>query len=63
MRATKLQELEEMATKLLATTRKLSPGPDRHNIRRETGRFRAQIIAPQSAGSCAAGLELKAKAK
>jgi hypothetical protein len=29
MRATKLQELEQMAVKLLATARKLPPGPER----------------------------------
>jgi hypothetical protein len=61
MRATKLQELEEMATKLLATARKLPPGPDRHNILQEIGRFRAQIIALQSAGLRAPRLGLKAK--
>ena len=47
MRATKLKELEEMATKLLATARKLPAGPDRHNILQEVGRFRAQIAALQ----------------
>jgi hypothetical protein len=34
-----------MAAKLLATARKLPPGPDRHNILQEIGRFRAQIVA------------------
>jgi hypothetical protein len=51
MRATKLQELEEMAAKLLATARKLPPGPDRSNILREIGRFRVQIAALQGVGS------------
>jgi hypothetical protein len=50
MRATKLQELEVMASKLLATARKLPPGPDRHEILQEIGRFRSQIIALQGAG-------------
>jgi len=45
MTATKLQELEEMATELLATARKLPPGPDRHNMLQEIGRFRARITA------------------
>ena len=49
MRATKLQELAEMAAKLLATARKLPPGPDRSNILQEIGRFRAQIAALQRA--------------
>jgi hypothetical protein len=31
MRAQRLQELEEMAAELLATARKLPPGPNRHN--------------------------------
>jgi hypothetical protein len=50
MRATKLQELEEMATRLLAIARKLPPGPDRQSILREIGRFRAQIFALQAKG-------------
>jgi len=44
MRATKLQELEEMAAKLLATARKLPPGPDRRNILQEIGRFRSLCV-------------------
>jgi hypothetical protein len=63
MKATKLQELEEMATKLLATARKLPPGPDRHSILQEIGRFRVQIIALQGAGLRPARRELKAKGK
>jgi hypothetical protein len=45
MRVARLQELEEMAAKLLATARKLPPGQDRHNALREIGRFRARITA------------------
>jgi hypothetical protein len=45
MRAARLQELEEMAAKLLATARELPPGQDHHNALREIGRFRAQIAA------------------
>jgi hypothetical protein len=50
MRATELQELEEMAGKLLATARKLPPGPDRHNMLQEIGRFRAEIAALKAKG-------------
>jgi hypothetical protein len=50
MRATKLQELEEMAAKLLATARKLPPGPDRKDILLEIGRFRSQIVSLQGFG-------------
>src|SRR5450759_2596216 len=63
MRATKLQELEEMAAKLLATVRKLPPGPDRHNILQEIGRFRAQIFSLQGVGMRPARRGLKAKGK
>jgi hypothetical protein len=63
MRATKLQEMEEMATKLLATARKLPPGPDRHNMLQEIGRFRAQIISLQGSGLPPAGQGLKANVK
>jgi ferric-dicitrate binding protein FerR (iron transport regulator) len=49
MRATKLQELEDMAAKLLATARKLPPGPDRNDILQEIGRFWSKIIALQEA--------------
>ena len=45
MSLARLQELEEMAAKLLATARKLSPGQDRHSALREIGRFRARIAA------------------
>jgi hypothetical protein len=49
MRAAKLQELEEMGTRLQATAHALPSGPDRHNILQEIGRFRAQIVAMQGA--------------
>jgi hypothetical protein len=45
MRATRLQELEEMGTKLQATARELPSGQDHHNALREIGRFRARIAA------------------
>jgi hypothetical protein len=61
MKAASLQELEEMAAKLLATARQLPPGQNRHNALREVGRFRAQIIALQSADLQPAKLGLKAK--
>jgi hypothetical protein len=50
MRATKLQELAKMAAKLLETARKLPPGPDRHDILEEIGRFRSQITHLQGVG-------------
>ena len=45
MRATKLQELEEMVAKLLTT--ELPAGQDRHNALREVGKFRVRITAIQ----------------
>jgi hypothetical protein len=45
MRAARLQELEEIAAKLLATARKLPAGPDRDKVLQEIGRFHAQIAA------------------
>jgi hypothetical protein len=45
MRAARLQELEEMAAKLLETARKLPSGQDRHNALQEIERFRARIAA------------------
>ena len=47
MRATRLQELEEMAAKLLETARKLPSEQDRHNALQEIERFRARITALQ----------------
>jgi hypothetical protein len=49
MRAARLQELQEMAAKLLATARELPSGQDRHNALREIGRFRVQIAALKGA--------------
>ena len=43
MRATKLQELEEMVAKLLTTANELPAGQDR----REVGKFRVRITAIQ----------------
>jgi hypothetical protein len=63
VRATKLQELAEMAAKLLATARKLPPGPDRINILQEIGSFRLQIISLQGVGLRPARRGLKAKGK
>jgi hypothetical protein len=63
MRAARLQELEEMRTKLQATARALPSGPDRHNILQEIGRFRAQIVALQGADLRSAHQGLKAKGK
>jgi hypothetical protein len=63
VRAARLQELEEIAAKLLATARKLPPGQDHHNALREIGRFRAQIAALQGADLRPAQLGLKAKGK
>jgi hypothetical protein len=47
MRAARLQELWDMAAKLLATACELPPGQDRHNALREIGRFRARIVGLQ----------------
>jgi hypothetical protein len=44
-RAARLQELEEMATEILATTRKLPPSQERHEFLQEIGKIRAQIDA------------------
>ena len=48
MRVARLQELEEIAAKLLATARELPSGQDRHNALREIGRFRVRISALQA---------------
>jgi hypothetical protein len=47
MRVTRLQEIEEMAAKLLETDRKFPPGPERSNILQEIGRVRSQIVSLQ----------------
>ena len=61
MSATELQELEAMAAKLLTTALKLPPGPDRHSIFKEIGRFRTRILALQGTGLRTARLRMKAK--
>jgi hypothetical protein len=48
MREARLQELQEMAEKLLATAGALPPGPDRYNALREIGRLRAQVVSLQA---------------
>jgi hypothetical protein len=63
MRATRLQELEEMGAKLQATARELPTGPDRHNMLQEIGSFRAQVAALQGADLRSALRGLKAKGK
>jgi hypothetical protein len=63
MRKARLQELQEMALKLLATARELPPGQDHHNALREIGSFRAQIAALQGADLRPAQLEPRAKRK
>ena len=45
MREASLQELQEMADKLLATARNLPSGQDRHNALREIRSFRVRIAA------------------
>jgi hypothetical protein len=54
MRATKLNELEQLAAKLLAIARELPPGPERINILQEIGRFRMQIVSLQGVNRPAA---------
>jgi hypothetical protein len=63
MRATKLQELEAMAAKLLATARELPPGQERHEVLQEIGKFRLRITALQGAGLPPARRGVKAKGK
>ena len=63
MRAARLQELQEMAAKLLATADELPPGQDHHNALREIGRFSAQLTALQGADLRPAQQVLKAKVK
>jgi hypothetical protein len=47
MRAARLQELEEMAAKLLETARELPPGQERRDALHEIGKFRTQIAVLQ----------------
>ena len=39
----KMHDLEEKAAKLLETASKLPPGPERHELLKEIGTFRARI--------------------
>jgi hypothetical protein len=50
MTAARLQELQEMAAKLLATAGELPPGQDHHNALREIDKFRAKIATLQGVG-------------
>jgi hypothetical protein len=60
-RAARLQELEEMAAKLLVTARKLPPGQERHSMLQEIGRFRSRLMSLQGARSRPARREAKGK--
>jgi hypothetical protein len=51
MNADKLEELEKLATKLLATARKLPPGTDRQDTLEQIGKYRLQITAWKKASS------------
>jgi hypothetical protein len=63
MRAARLQELEEMGTKLQATARQLPPGQDHHNALQEIARFRVRIAGLQRSDAPPALRGLKAKGK
>jgi hypothetical protein len=63
MRAERLNELKEMAAKLLETARELPPGQDRDNALQEIARFRARIIGLQRQDLRSAQRKLKAKGK
>jgi hypothetical protein len=63
MRTARLQELQEMAAKLLATAHDLSPGQDHHNALREVARFRARITDLQRQEIQSADRGLKAAKK
>jgi hypothetical protein len=60
MTAERVQELEEIAAKLLATARKLSPGPVRHRALNEIGTIRVRIIALQARPNSLQTSKLKA---
>jgi hypothetical protein len=47
---TEMQVLEEMATKLLETARRLPPGSERHDALKEIGTFRVRIAALKAKG-------------
>jgi hypothetical protein len=61
MSAENLQELDEMAAKLLATPRKLPPGPNRHNALQLIGRFRVQLATVQVLDLGRPGLKVRGK--
>jgi hypothetical protein len=63
MRAARLQELEEMAAKLLATVRKLPPGQNRRNALQLIGRFRVRIADLQTPALQPVHQGLKVKGK
>jgi hypothetical protein len=63
MTAERLNELKEMAAKLLETARELPPGQDRDNALQEIARFRARIIGLQRQDLRSAQRKLKAKGK
>jgi hypothetical protein len=42
---TEMQDRDTMAAKLLETARKLPPGPVRHDVLKEIGKFRVRITA------------------
>jgi hypothetical protein len=42
---TEMQDLDTMAAKLLETARKQPPGPVRHDVLKEIGKFRVRITA------------------
>jgi hypothetical protein len=48
---TEMQDLEEMAAKPLKTARNLPPGPVRHDILKEIGKFRVRIAALKAKGN------------
>jgi hypothetical protein len=48
---TELQDLEAMAAKLLETARNLPPGPVRHDIFKEIGKFRERIRGLKAKGN------------
>jgi hypothetical protein len=50
MRAARLQELQEMAAKLVATARKLPPSQERHEVLQEIRNIRARIEALKAKG-------------
>ena len=47
---TEMQDLEELAAKLLKIARKLPPGSERHGILKEIGKFRVRITALKAKG-------------